>query len=65
MTKAIANLKTVTVAAETATEKELARAEKSEELSTVGLFDWAIDELSEAKRQPTKAQGSIFALAQH
>ena len=31
-------------------EKELERAEKSDELSTIGLFDWAIDELTEAKK---------------
>ena len=57
--KAIANLRIVTVAAETATDKELARAAKGEELSTIGLFDWAIDELQEAKRPPTTAQRSI------
>ena len=46
----LANLKSVTVAAETSTEKELERAAKSDQLSTVGLFDWAIDELEEAKK---------------
>ena len=40
--KAVANLKTVTVAAETSTPKELERAEKSQQLSMVGLFDWAM-----------------------
>ena len=44
LTKAIANLKMVTVAAETSTAKEIERAEKSDQLSTIGLFDWAIDE---------------------
>ena len=48
--KAVANLKIITVAPETATSKELDRAENAEELSTVGLFDWAIDELKEAKK---------------
>jgi len=65
LTKAVANLKTVTVAAETATEKELARAEKSEELSTIGLFDWAIDELQEAKKTAEKSPTINLALAKH
>lgn len=63
--KAVANLKTITVAAETATEKELARAEKSEELSTVGLFDWAIDELNEAKKTANNSPKINLALARH
>lgn len=63
--KAIANLKTVTVAAETATGKELARAEKSDELSTIGLFDWAIDELNEAKKSAEKSPKINLALAKH
>lgn len=63
--KAAANLKTVTVAAETATEKELVRAEKSEELSTIGLFDWAIDELNEAKKTAANSPKINLALAKH
>jgi soluble lytic murein transglycosylase len=63
--KAIANLKTITVAAETASDKELARAEKSEELSTIGLFDWAIDELNEAKKTADKSPKINLALAKH
>ncbi len=63
--KAVANLKIVTVAAETATEKELNRAEKSEELSTIGLFDWAIDELNEAKKTANNSPKINLALAQH
>lgn len=63
--KAVANLKTVTVAAETATEKELARAEKSEELGTIGLFDWAIDELNEAKKTAANSPKINLALARH
>ncbi|MBK8466133.1 MAG: transglycosylase SLT domain-containing protein [Chloracidobacterium sp.] len=65
VTKAIANLKTVTVAAETAIEKEVARTEKSEELSTIGLFDWAIDELQEAKKTAEKSPKINLALAKH
>jgi soluble lytic murein transglycosylase len=63
--KAIANLKTVTVAAETATDKELARTAKSEELSTIGLFDWAIDELQEAKKTAPNSPKVNLALAKH
>jgi soluble lytic murein transglycosylase len=63
--KAVANLKTVTVAAETAREKELERAEKSDELSTIGLFDWAIDELTEAKKTANNSPKINMALARH
>lgn len=63
--KAAANLKTVTVAAETATGKELERAEKSEELSAVGLFDWAIDELREAGKTARNSPKINLALARH
>ena len=63
--KAVANLKVVTVAAETAGQKELARAEKSDELSTIGLFDWAIDELTEAKKTANSSPKINLALAHH
>ncbi len=63
--KAVANLKTVTVAAETSTSKELERAEKSEQLSIIGLFDWAIDELEEAKKTAQNSPKINLALAKH
>lgn len=63
--KAVANLKLVTVAAETAGERELARAEKSEELTTIGLFDWAIDELREAQKTAANSPKINLALAKH
>lgn len=63
--KAVANLKTVTVAPETAGSKELARAEKSDELSIIGLFDWAIDELNEAKKTAGNSPKINLALARH
>ncbi|CAN5495761.1 hypothetical protein BH10ACI2_BH10ACI2_07890 [soil metagenome] len=63
--KAVANLRVVNVAAETAKASELARAEKSEELSTIGLFDWAIDELNEAKRTANTSPKINLALARH
>lgn len=65
VSKAVANLKTVTVAAETSTSKELERAEKSEQLSTIGLFDWAIDELEEAKKTAQNSPKINLALAKH
>ncbi len=63
--KAVANLKTVTVAPETSGPKELARTEKSEELSTVGLFDWSISELNEAKKTAQNSPKINLALARH
>ncbi|MEO8072376.1 MAG: transglycosylase SLT domain-containing protein [Acidobacteriota bacterium] len=63
--KAVANLKIITVAPETATLKELDRAENAEELSTVGLFDWAIDELKEAKKTSDNSPKINLALAKH
>jgi soluble lytic murein transglycosylase len=65
VSKAVANLKTVTVAAETSTAKELERAEKSDQLSTIGLFDWAIDELEEAKKTAQNSPKINLALARH
>lgn len=65
LAKAIANLRLVTVAAETAGEKELARAAKSDELSIIGLFDWAIDELNEAKKTAGNSPKINLALARH
>lgn len=63
--KAVANMKTVTVAPETAVNGELTRAEKSEELSTIGLFDWAIDELNQAKKTAQNSPKINLALARH
>jgi soluble lytic murein transglycosylase len=63
--KAVANLKTITVAPETATEKELMRAEKGEELGAVGLFDWAMDELQEAQKTAASSPKINLALAKH
>ncbi len=63
--KAVANLKTVTVAAETSTAKELARIENADELGTIGLFDWAIEELQEAKKTANNSPKINLALARH
>jgi soluble lytic murein transglycosylase len=58
-------MRVVTVAAETSTAKELERARKGEELSTIGLFDWAIEELEEAKKTATNSPKINLALAKH
>ena len=63
--KAVTNLKIVNVAAETAGPRELARVEKSDELATIGLFDWAIDELTEAKKTAGNSPKINLALARH
>ncbi|MEZ5308314.1 MAG: transglycosylase SLT domain-containing protein [Pyrinomonadaceae bacterium] len=63
--KAVENLKVVTVAPETAGQKELKRAEKSEELSTIGLFDWAIAELVEAKKTANESPSVNLSLARY
>lgn len=63
--RAVANLQTVTVAPETSTAKELSHAEKSEDLSNVGLFDWAIDELESAKKTAQNSPKINLALAKH
>jgi soluble lytic murein transglycosylase len=63
--KAVASLRSVTVAAETSTPKELERAEKGQQLSVIGLFDWAIDELEEAKKTANNSPKINMALAQH
>jgi soluble lytic murein transglycosylase len=63
--KASANLKAVTVAAETSTAKESERVEKSEDLSIVGLFDWSIDELKEAQKTAGNSPKINLALAKH
>lgn len=63
--KAAANLKIVTVAAETAGPREIERAEKSDELSVVGLFEWAIDELKEARKTTPNSPKVNLALARY
>lgn len=65
VSKAVANLKVVTAAAETSTPKERALAEKADELSTVGLFDWAYAELMIAKKTADNSPKINLALARH
>lgn len=63
--RAVANLKVVSVAAETAGPNEKQRVEKSDELSIVGLFDWSIAELNEAKKSAANSPSINLALARH
>lgn len=63
--KAITNLKTVTVAPETSGPNEQALAAKSDELSTIGLFDWSIEELNEARKTAQNSPRINLALAKH
>ncbi|HLM25234.1 MAG TPA: transglycosylase SLT domain-containing protein, partial [Pyrinomonadaceae bacterium] len=48
VTRAVANLKTVTVAEETAGAEEDTRIIKADQLSNIGLDDWALKELGKA-----------------
>lgn len=61
--KAIANLKTVTVAPETSTAKEEIRFGKAEQLSIVGLYDWAIEELNSAAKTAPNSPKVNLAVA--
>lgn len=62
---ATTNLRTITVAPETSGPRELERAEKSEQLSTIGLFDWAIEELKDAQKTAQNSPKINLALAKH
>ncbi len=48
--RAIANLKTVTVAPETSGSREAEHLTKADELGAVALFDWSLEELNEAAK---------------
>jgi soluble lytic murein transglycosylase len=63
--KAVANLRTATVAAETAGEREKDLVAKADELSIIGLYDWAIDELNDAKRTAGNSPSVNLALARY
>lgn len=63
--RAAANLKTITVAPETAGPDALAHAEKGTQLSTIGLFDWAIEELRIAGSAAEASPKINLALARH
>lgn len=63
--RAAANLKVITVERETAGPAELKHAEKADQLTTVGLFDWAMNELNAAKRTADNSPSINLALAKH
>lgn len=63
LSRAVANLKTVTVAPETSGAREEARFVKAEQLSAVGLFDWAIEELNDAARTASNSPKVNLAVA--
>jgi soluble lytic murein transglycosylase len=48
--RAVANLKTVTVAEETAGENETERVTKADQLANIGIDDWAMEELAIASQ---------------
>jgi soluble lytic murein transglycosylase len=60
MSKAIANLKTVAVAEETARESENERVNKADQLSNIGIDDWAMEELNiAAQTAPTSPRVNL------
>ncbi len=63
--RAVANLKVVTVASETAGADEVERLNRSADLSSVGLFDWSLEELKAAGKTASTSPSVNLALAQH
>lgn len=61
--QALRNLKTVDIASENITPKEELRITRSEQLSLVGLFDWALDELQQASRMTPRSPKLNLAIA--
>jgi soluble lytic murein transglycosylase len=62
--KAASNLKTITVATETASRLEEERISKANELNIIGLNDWAFEELQKASEAKPKSPKVNLALAQ-
>ncbi len=61
--RAVANLKTVTVAEETAGAEEDARMVKADQLSNIGLDDWALKELAKAAEKGPDSPKINLAIA--
>ena len=61
--RAVANLKTVTVAEETAGPEEDARIVKADQLSNIGLDDWALKELAKAGEKGADSPKINLAIA--
>ena len=64
MSRAIANLKTVTVAEETAGETENERVTKADQLANIGIDDWAMEELGAASAAAPTSPRVNLAIAQ-
>src|SRR5947209_2284478 len=64
MSRAIANLKTVTVAEETAGEKENERVTKADQLANIGIDDWAMEELTNASQTVPTSPRVNLAMAE-
>lgn len=65
VSQAAASLRSVSVAPETSGPREVERAEKSEQLSSTGLFDWSIEELKDAQRTAQNSPRINLSLAKH
>lgn len=61
--RAVANLKTVTVAEETAGQAENERVVKADQLAIVGIDEWALDELNNASQAAPSSPRINLALA--
>ena len=61
--RAVVNLKTVTVAEETAGPEEDARMVKADQLSNIGLDDWALKELAQAAEKRSDSPKINLAIA--
>jgi soluble lytic murein transglycosylase len=64
VTRAIANLQTVTVAEETATPAEEIRITKADELTNIGVDEWALEELARASESAPNSPKVNLATAQ-
>jgi soluble lytic murein transglycosylase len=61
--RAVANLKTVTVAEETIGQDEMARVVKADQLTNIGIDDWALEELNRASQGAPGSPRVNLALA--
>ena len=63
--QAAENLKSITVAPDTSTKKDVVRLDKASELALVGLFDWSLNELQAAQRTAGSSPAVARGLARH
>ena len=62
--RAVANLQTVTVAEETATPAEEIRITKADQLTNIGVDEWALEELARASESAPNSPKVNLAIAQ-